>query len=89
MGQAATIDAILTLVALEALAITAYRRWSGRGPALLPLFANLAAGACLLLALRASLLGGTMSVWGPWLAVSFVAHLIDLRARFVETRPPA
>lgn len=89
MDQASTIDAILMLVALEAVAIVAYRHWSGHGPVLVPLFANLAAGACLLLALRASLVGGTISAWGPWLAASFVAHLIDMRARFSQSRPSA
>jgi hypothetical protein len=88
MSDTATIDAILGLVALEALALAAYQLRSGRGPSLVAVIANLAAGACLLLALRASLLGLTMSTWGPWLAVSFLAHLVDLRARFSEARSP-
>jgi hypothetical protein len=83
MSGAATIDAILVLVALEGLALTAYRHWSGRGPALVPLVANLAAGACLLLALRAALTGGGFEAWSPWLGASFIAHSVDLRARFL------
>jgi len=72
------VDLILLLVVLEALGLAWWLR--GRG-GILPLLPNLAAGACLLLALRAALVGAG---W-PWiaapLAASLAAHLADLGTR--------
>ena len=72
------VDLVLVLTALEGLALAAYRLWTGRGLAPGDLFANLAAGMALLLALRAALLDAG---WG-WIALALtgalVAHLIDL-----------
>ena len=77
------IDAILLFVAIEFAALGIWHRRTGRGPSALALAPNLAAGACLLLAVRAALVG---SAW-PWIAgpitLSLVAHLLDLRARRV------
>ncbi len=80
--DAPLIDAILGLVALEAIGLAALHRLTGRGPALSGIAGNLAAGACLLLALRAVLLVRPASVVGAWLALSLVAHLADLRRRW-------
>jgi hypothetical protein len=76
------VDVVLVLVALEAVALVAYRAMTGRGPAVLPFFANLGAGVCLVMALRAALSGG-----GPVLILmaitgSLVCHLIDLAWRW-------
>ncbi|HEX8373858.1 MAG TPA: hypothetical protein VF606_01615 [Geminicoccaceae bacterium] len=76
------VDLILGLTVLEAVALVAFHRRTGRGVALADLLANLLAGVCLLLALRAALLGA----WWGWIALclsaSLVAHLIDLRRRW-------
>ncbi|KGE05227.1 hypothetical protein [Pseudohaliea rubra] len=74
------VDVILLLVVLEAL--LSFRL--GRGTALLP---NLAAGACLLLALRAVLTGASGAVLGLWLALAGVAHAFDVAARFRGGQP--
>lgn len=75
------VDAILALVALEALLLVAYLRRTADGPAPLAVLGNLAAGFCLLLALRAAI-GGFG--W-PWMALALlaagIAHLADLRVR--------
>jgi hypothetical protein len=67
-------DAILLLVAVEALVL--WRHPQGRS--LLP---NLAAGACLLLALRAALTDAPVALLGLWLALAGVAHAVDLTGR--------
>ena len=69
------IDAILLLVLLEAVLFLR----AGRGRILLP---NLAAGACLLLALRAALTGAPMALLGLWLALAGVAHGLDVAGRW-------
>ena len=80
------VDLVLLLTALEAAALTLYHRRTGRGIAPGALLPNLAAGACLLLALRAALraaLGG--AGWPPIalaLLGSLLAHLLDLRRRW-------
>ena len=58
------VDLILGLMVVEALALIVYHRWTGRGIAPPDLLGNLLAGLCLLLALRAALVGAT---WG-WIA---------------------
>ena len=75
------IDLILGLVVLEALALAAWRQMSGRGLQTWDLIGNLAAGACLLLALRAALTGQGWTWIAFWLAASLPAHLFDLRRR--------
>lgn len=76
------VDFVLVLIALEAALLAAIRWRTGQGIPPASLFANLAAGGMLLLALRAALSG---AAW-PWIALpllmSFAAHLIDLRARW-------
>ena len=73
------IDPILLLVILEVLWYVAYRRRGGavRG-GLLP---TLAAGACLLLALRVALAGAAWQWIALCLMAGLVAHLFDLTSR--------
>jgi hypothetical protein len=82
------VDLILALTVLEWFALTAYRRRTGRGPAPAPLAANLLAGVCLLLAVRAAL----VDAWWGWLALclagSLVAHLADLGLRWTPAGSP-
>lgn len=76
------VDLILVLTALEALALIAYHRRTGRGVAPADLFTNLLAGIFLMLALRAALTG---SGWRPialCLAASLAAHVTDLSRRW-------
>lgn len=75
------IDLALAVIGVEALVLTAMGRVAGR-PALL---ATLAAGACLLLALRSAL---TSAPWG-WtaaaLTAALAAHAADL---YLRLHPP-
>ena len=74
-------EAILAIVAVEFLALVVWRKSRGAGPAPADLAANLAAGACLLVAVRSALLGqGTMVL--VFLAASGVAHVADLARRW-------
>ena len=78
------IDAILILVALEALALLAWRFRQGHGPSPVALVANLLSGAALMLALRTALTGGHWSVLAACLAISLVCHVTDLALRLRE-----
>lgn len=80
------IDWILVLMAVEAVTLLLYRARTGRGVAPLPLLANLAAGACLLLALRAALTGSAPILMWLLLGVALVAHLLDLLLRLPGRR---
>lgn len=75
-------DLLLGLMALEAALLGIYRHLTGRGPALAGLLANLGAGACLLLALRALLGGAGWLLAALWLVGALTLHLADLAARW-------
>lgn len=75
-------DLVLGLIVLEALALWLYRRKTGRGPRLREVAPFLAAGACLVLALRAALVGAPWYCIATALALSGVAHGVDLARRF-------
>ena len=76
------VDAILLLVLAEAAALIALHRATGRGPPPAALLPNLAAGACLLLALRLALHGAPWPLLALCLLGSLAAHLADLRGRW-------
>jgi hypothetical protein len=76
------IDLIVALMIVEGLALAVLHRRTGRGIAPVRLWANLFAGACLMLALRASLTGAGASVIGSWLCLGLVGHLVDLGLRW-------
>lgn len=76
------VDLILALIAAEAAALAVYRQRTRRGPALPDLAANLMAGACLLLALRAALAGAGWEVSAAWLGAALLAHVADLARRW-------
>ena len=73
------VDVVLLLVAAEAVVILAWRRRAKPGAG--ALLVNLASGACLMLALRAALVGAHWT----WLALALLgalaAHLADLWLR--------
>ena len=78
------VDLILGLMLLEGLALAALWAWGGRGVPPLALWANLAAGATMLLALRLALTGASW-VW-VWLSllVALLAHVADLGVRWTK-----
>jgi hypothetical protein len=76
------VDLILGFMVVEGLALAAYQRVTGRGIAPASLAANLIAGGSILLALRAMQSGWGPAAIGACLAVSFAAHLADLRSRW-------
>lgn len=76
------VDLILALVAVEIVALMAYRRMTHRGIPALDIVFNLLAGVCLLLALRGAL-AQSGSLWiAVWLSAALVAHLADLARRW-------
>ena len=76
------VDAILVLVALEALVLLGVRARWGRGPAPGALLSNLASGAALMLALRAALTGAAWLSVAAWLAAALAAHIAEMVIRF-------
>ncbi|WP_375456523.1 hypothetical protein [uncultured Methylobacterium sp.] len=82
------VDAILVLVALEAVLLLALRLRTGRGPAPLPLLCNLASGAALMLAVRAALVGADWPVVAACMLMSLAAHLGDLIPRLRKSQAP-
>jgi cytochrome c oxidase assembly factor CtaG len=76
------VDFVLVVMAVEAALLAWHRRRSGRGVPVAELAAFLAAGACLLLALRAALAGASWVWIAAALAGAGAAHLADLRLRW-------
>lgn len=84
MTSGGIIDAIIALVAVEAIAILLWRAKTGNGPAVFSLLCNLLAGTFLLLALR-NALGAASEVWiGLCLVAAFAAHLLDVCSRWEQ-----
>lgn len=79
------IDLIIVGVLFEAVALALLHRRRGFGLAPGRWLPTLAAGLCLMLALRAAVTGGDSGVVLFWLAGSGFAHALDLYLR----RPPA
>ena len=82
------VDAILVLVAVEAVALLLWRRRTGRGPAPVPLLCNLASGAALMLAVRAALTDAAWPVIAACLLGSLVAHACELGLRLRGSPEP-
>jgi hypothetical protein len=79
------IDLIMIGVLFEAAALALLHRRRGLGFAPGRWLPTLAAGLCLMLALRAAVTGGGATLVLFWLAASGIAHALDLYLR----RPPA
>lgn len=75
-------DAILVLMLGEFALLAAWHRRSGRGVGAAQLWPTFAAGACLLLALRAALAESGPAVIAAWLAGALVAHAVDVAIRW-------
>ncbi|GAB0116787.1 hypothetical protein [Acidisoma sp. 7E03] len=82
-AQGRVIDVILLLVLAEAIGLVLLRRATGRGLSPAAVLANLAAGAFLLGALRFGLAGAGAGWVALCLALALVAHLADLRTRWL------
>ena len=84
--NAALIDWILALVALEGVAVLGWRALKGSGPQPLAFLSNLVTGAFLLVALRGAVSGAS----GGWIAACIfagcLAHFVDLAARWGDGR---
>jgi hypothetical protein len=82
------LDLALALLALEGAGLIGWRFATGRGPAPRALIANLLAGAFLLLAGR-EILTGAGPLWiAAALTAAFVAHGLDLAARWERRAKP-
>jgi hypothetical protein len=76
------VDLILVLMIAETLVLAGYRYMTGRGISIMPLLTNMAAGACLMLALRAALAGAPWTLIAIALGAAFGMHALDLRGRW-------
>jgi len=76
------VDLILIGLALELIALAAYRRYRGRGIRISELAATAGAGACLLLALRSALTGAAWPWVAGWLLLGLATHVADLSLRW-------
>jgi len=84
--NAALIDWILALVALEGAAVLGWRALSGRGPQPLSFLSNLVAGAFLLVALRGAVSGASGGWIGACIFAGCLAHFVYLAARSGDGR---
>ncbi len=76
------VDVVIAVTIVEAVMLIALHRRTGRGLAPADVLGTLAAGLCLMLALRAALTG---AAWGwivLWIALSGVFHAIDMARRW-------
>lgn len=78
------VDVMLTVMALEVLAVTIYRRRTGGGIAFVPLILNIGAGGSLMLALRATLTDAGIEMIAFWLVASLVFHVADQAKRWTS-----
>lgn len=76
------IDMILALMALEAVALLAFNRITGKGAGPRAILPFMAAGVCLMLSLRVALTGGNWQIIAVLLLAAFVMHLLDIGLRW-------
>jgi len=81
------IDVILGLMLLEAAFLARFARRKARDGTRSWFLWTLASGACLLLALRAALVGAAWYFVAACLAAALGAHVIDLATRLSESQP--
>ncbi len=79
------VDLVLIMVVAEGLALTLYHRRTGRGVPPSDLAGSLLSGLCLLLALRAALVGAWWGWIGVFLTASLFTHAADLLQRWRKT----
>lgn len=76
------VDIMLSVMALEILAVYLYRRSRGGGIAMRPLVLNIGAGGSLMLALRAALTDAGVLWIAAFLVLSLVFHVADQAGRW-------
>jgi hypothetical protein len=76
------VDAILALIVVQFAGLAWLHKQRGMGPSPRQLWPTLAAGAGLLLALRAALVGAHWMSIAGFLALAFAAHIADLHGRW-------
>jgi hypothetical protein len=76
------VDLVIFLTICEGLLLVWLRRRTGRGLSFIDIAGNLAAGVCLMLALRAALVGDGWPAIALFLLLALIAHLADLRRRW-------
>jgi len=76
------VDAIIALVAVEAVILVLWRALTGGGLPVAETLANLSSGAALLLALRMALTGASSGSVLAMLSAALVAHIVDLARRW-------
>lgn len=79
---ARVVEGVIVLTLLEGLAMAWHHRRTGRGIAPLDGAAMLAAGLCLMFALRSALVDGPGPALAGWLALAGLAHGADLWRRW-------
>ena len=85
LPDARIVDAIIALVAVEAIVLVLWRALTGGGLPVAETLANLSSGAALLLALRMAITGALSTSVLALLSVALIAHVADLASRW-ETR---
>lgn len=80
------VDGILALMLIETIALILVGRKLRRAIPPAQVLVSIGAGAALLLALRAALLGLAWQWISLWLLVALVAHILDLRYRWAEAQ---
>ena len=78
---------ILCVLVIEAVIVSVYLVRRNQKPRLPGFLAGLAAGGCLVLALRAALTGDGWAMIAMYLTLSFLAHAIELALRLWGTPP--
>ncbi len=78
------IDIIVAFMLIECLVLIVWRKQSGSGLSVSALVANLAAGAAMMLSLRAALLGRPWQIISLWLILALLAHAADLKIRWAK-----
>ena len=80
------IDGILALMLIESIALILIGRKLSRAIPAVQVLVSIGAGAALLLALRAALLGFAWQWISLWLVAALVAHILDLRYRWAQAQ---
>jgi hypothetical protein len=81
LQSGALLEWVIALMAIEGVALTVWWLKAGRGIPPLDLSINLAAGATLMLAVRAGILGDFAQLAGL-LALALLTHILDLSRRW-------
>jgi len=76
------VDGIIGLMLVETVVLLALQRFMGTGVRARALLPFMAAGVCLMLALRAALVDGSWTVIAGFLMLAFVFHILDIALRW-------